>query len=95
MATSPIAGNRQNRARSPRDITGKAYQRQQAEQKAKRDAEDNPPDLAAIRHDSWTRGHARGYESGFTAGWDTWSKRAFWSPTSTTPGRRIRSWPGT
>lgn len=70
MPTSQLAGNRQHRARNPRDLTGKEYQRQQAELKAKRDAEASPVNLAAIRHDAFTKGHAQGYEAGFIAGWE-------------------------
>lgn len=63
MPTTPLAGNRASRARNPRDLTGKEYMRQHAEQKA-REAAANV-DISEIRRAEYQRG----YDAGHSAGW--------------------------
>ena len=69
MPTTPLAGDRSRRARSPRDITGRRYEELHREQQeAKGDLANI--DVTSIRHMAYTSGHAAGFEAGFVAGWD-------------------------
>lgn len=67
MPTTPLAGNRASRTRNPRDLTGKEYTRQHAEQKAKEDAASI--DIAEVRKAARKAGFEAGWEAGFDAGW--------------------------
>jgi hypothetical protein len=68
MPTTPLAGNRASRTRNPRDLTGKQYTRQHAEQKAKEDAA--KIDIAAVRKAARSEGFSEGWDAGFQAGWN-------------------------
>jgi hypothetical protein len=68
--TSPRAGDRSHRgSRSPRDLTGKEYQRLHAENDAKKAAANL--DINAIKRAEFGRGHEAGFDKGAESGWDT------------------------
>jgi len=68
MPNTALAGDRNRRARNPRDLTGRKYVRLAAEQQEKQEAADL--DVAEIRRQALAQGIDAGYDAGFTAGWE-------------------------
>ena len=68
MPTTSLAGDRSRRARNPRDITGRRYAEQQAEQAAKlKSGQAGPVAVADIPREEYKRGWSDGYDAGVAA----------------------------
>jgi flagellar biosynthesis/type III secretory pathway protein FliH len=68
MPIGQLAVSHSTRARNPRDITGREYARQNAEQQAKK-AEANL-DINEVRRQASAAGYEKGSREGFIDGWN-------------------------
>jgi flagellar biosynthesis/type III secretory pathway protein FliH len=69
--TSPRAGSREGRPRSPRDITGRQYEVLHAEHAQQQEIKANPEKYRKVAwNEGFDAGYSKGAEAGLIAGWD-------------------------